>query len=48
MAELATTIYSFAGFRLDGVERLLYDDGLAVTLPPKVFDTLLMFVENAG
>ena len=48
MAELGTTIYSFAGFRLDGVERLLYDDGLAVTLPPKVFDTLRMFVENAG
>ena len=41
-------IYTFGGFRLDGAERLLYDGDAAVTLAPKVFDTLLMFVRNAG
>ncbi|MFZ1701357.1 MAG: alpha/beta fold hydrolase [Pyrinomonadaceae bacterium] len=48
MADLGTSIFSFAGFRLDAAERLLYEGDRAVTLPPKVFDTLLMFVENAG
>lgn len=41
-------IYTFSNFRLDGSERLLYDGAMAVTLPPKVFDTLLMLVRNAG
>lgn len=47
MAEDAT-IYSFAEFRLDGAERLLYDCNAAVMLPPRVFDTLLMLVQNSG
>ena len=42
------TIYTFSNFRLDGPERLLYDGDRAVTLAPKVFDTLLMLVKNAG
>src|SRR6187455_391172 len=41
-------IYTFGSFRLDGAERLLYDGDAAITLAPKVFDTLVMFVENAG
>lgn len=42
------TIFTFATFRLDAAERLLYDGVAAVTLPPKVFDTLLMFVQNSA
>ena len=41
-------IYTFGNFRLDGAERLLYDGDAAITLAPKVFDTLVMFVVNAG
>ena len=41
-------IFTFANFHLDAAERLLYDGDAAVTLAPKVFDTLLMFVRNAG
>lgn len=48
MAKADATIYGFAQFRLDAAERLLYDDTTTVTLPPKVFDTLLLFVANAG
>ncbi len=40
--------FSFASFRLDATERLLFDGDSVVTLPPKVFDTLLMLIENAG
>ena len=42
------TIYTFAGFHLDAVERLLIDGEGAIALPPKVFDTLLMLVQNSG
>jgi DNA-binding response OmpR family regulator len=41
-------IYTFERFRLDAAERLFFVDGTAVTLPPKVFDTLLMLAANAG
>jgi pimeloyl-ACP methyl ester carboxylesterase/DNA-binding winged helix-turn-helix (wHTH) protein/class 3 adenylate cyclase len=41
-------IYSFAGFTLDAAERTLADGTKAITLPPKVFDTLRMLVENGG
>ena len=41
-------IYTFSNFQLDGSERLLYDGGMAINLAPKVFDTLLMLVRNAG
>ena len=42
------TIFTFANFRLDAVERLLFSGVSVITLPPKVFDTLLMLVKNAG
>ena len=42
------TVYSFGNFRLDAGERLLFDGASAVTLPPKIFDTLLMLVANNG
>ncbi len=41
-------IYEFAGFRLDAEERLLFDGSTAVQLSPKVFDTLVLLVENSG
>jgi pimeloyl-ACP methyl ester carboxylesterase/DNA-binding winged helix-turn-helix (wHTH) protein/class 3 adenylate cyclase len=41
-------IYGFGSFRLDAGERLLFDGVKTVPLAPKVFDTLLLLVENAG
>jgi DNA-binding winged helix-turn-helix (wHTH) protein len=41
-------LYEFGPFRLDPVERLLYRDGEAVTLTAKIFDILLVFVQNSG
>ena len=40
--------YEFGSYRLDAVERFLYLDGQPIPLPPKVFDTLLVLVENSG
>jgi pimeloyl-ACP methyl ester carboxylesterase/DNA-binding winged helix-turn-helix (wHTH) protein/class 3 adenylate cyclase len=40
--------YSFCGFLLDADERLLFDHDNSIQLPPKVFDTLVMLVENNG
>ena len=42
------TVYTFENFRLDAAERLLFDGDVPVAIPPKLFDTLLMFVANAG
>lgn len=48
MADGAANIYRFGDFRLDVSERLLFRADQPLTLPPKVFDTLRMFVENSG
>jgi TolB-like protein len=42
--------YEFDRFRIDPVHRLLFEKGAAepVSLPPRVFDTLLYFVERPG
>jgi len=40
--------YEFGAFRLDVAERMLLCDGQRVSLSPKVFDTLLLLVENSG
>jgi pimeloyl-ACP methyl ester carboxylesterase/DNA-binding winged helix-turn-helix (wHTH) protein len=48
MPQMPVTSYHFGRFRLDPAERLLFDGDRSVTLPPKVFDTLKMLVENAG
>src|SRR5688572_21282202 len=41
--------YAFDGFRLDAQHRVLSRaDGEAIPLAPKVFDTLLYFVERPG
>src|SRR5437588_6328933 len=39
--------YEFGRFRIDPDERLLWREGEMVSLPPKVFATLLTLVENA-
>ncbi|HEY0429828.1 MAG TPA: alpha/beta fold hydrolase [Pyrinomonadaceae bacterium] len=41
-------IYSFANFRLDAAERILFDGVKTISLSPKVFDTLFLLVENGG
>ena len=48
MENLTAKIYEFDNFRLDEKERLLYDRQKAVSLAPKIFDTLLYLVENSG
>ncbi len=48
MNRTAELFYEFAGFRLDVSKRLLVRQGQPVDLAPKVFDTLLVFVQNAG
>src|SRR5512144_1079631 len=41
-------IYEFGPFRVDTRERQLLRDGVVVSLTPKVFDILLVLVENSG
>jgi DNA-binding winged helix-turn-helix (wHTH) protein/tetratricopeptide (TPR) repeat protein/TolB-like protein len=40
--------YRFGDFRLEVAERRLLCDGTVVPLTPKVFDTLVLLLENAG
>jgi len=40
--------YLFDGFRVDTSERLLFRDNREVPLTPKVFDTLLVLLENSS
>ena len=40
------SVYEFDRFRLDSAKLMLYRDGEAVTLPPKVVKTLAVMVEN--
>jgi len=41
-------VYEFSGYRLEPAERQLVCDGKPIALAPKVFDTLVFLVENAG
>ncbi|MDQ2976269.1 MAG: winged helix-turn-helix domain-containing protein [Acidobacteriota bacterium] len=43
-----TCVYAFLAFRIEVRERQLLRDGQPVPLPPKVFDVLLVLVENSG
>jgi serine/threonine-protein kinase len=45
---LAPRIYQFGQFRLDERTRLLRRDGDTLSITPKIFDTLLFLVSNAG
>src|SRR5215467_12110762 len=40
--------YVFGPFRLNSGERRLLREGVPVLMPPKVFETLVALVENAG
>src|ERR1041385_3043350 len=40
--------YQFDGFRVDVGERLLFKENREVSLTPKVFDTLLVLLENSS
>jgi DNA-binding winged helix-turn-helix (wHTH) protein/TolB-like protein/Flp pilus assembly protein TadD len=42
----STRIYEFTGFRLEVQEGLLLRNGAAVSITPKIFDMLLLFLEN--
>lgn len=44
----AGKVYEFGRFQLDASERLLFDGEKTISLAPKVFDTLLLLVENGG
>jgi pimeloyl-ACP methyl ester carboxylesterase/DNA-binding winged helix-turn-helix (wHTH) protein len=48
MENLFGKIYGFDKFQLDPGERLLFDGVKTIPLAPKVFDTLLLLVENGG
>jgi DNA-binding winged helix-turn-helix (wHTH) protein/Tol biopolymer transport system component len=41
-------LFEFGRFRLDRTERFLFQDGEAVPLSPRLFDTLMALVENRG
>jgi len=41
-------LFEFGRFRLDRSERFLFQDGAAVPLSPRLFDTLLVLLENRG
>ncbi len=47
-AENNKFVYEFGKFSLDPQEKTLFSDGLAMHLPPKEFETLLLLVENNG
>jgi DNA-binding winged helix-turn-helix (wHTH) protein/TolB-like protein/Tfp pilus assembly protein PilF len=40
--------YAFGDFRVDALTRELHQNGVSIALTPKVFDTLLYLVRNAG
>ena len=48
MAVSADRVYEFGEWRLEPSEHLLLRNGSAVPLGPKLFETLLVLVENAG
>src|SRR6266550_1928008 len=48
MSRQVNQLYEFGRFRLDPAEHMLLRDGQAVPLRPKVFDILLVLVENSG
>lgn len=45
---MSAHFYEFGPFRIDRVNHLLLRDGERVPLKPKVFDTLLLLIENRG
>ncbi len=48
MSRPAKRIYLFDTFRVDAAERILFKEDREVPLTPKVFDTLLVLIENSN
>lgn len=48
MTEQTQAVFEFDAFRVDACKRLLWRGDETVPIPPKVFDTLLVLVENGG
>ncbi|MBC7909663.1 MAG: winged helix-turn-helix domain-containing protein [Pyrinomonadaceae bacterium] len=48
MSRKSSHLYEFDQFRIDVAERLLLREGEVISMTPKVFDTLLLLVENSG
>lgn len=48
MSALEKPVYRFKDFELEPGERRLSQEGRAISLTPKVFDTLVLLVERAG
>src|SRR4051812_23035382 len=48
MQESETKIYEFGPFQLDTAERRLFRNGRIVPLTPKLFDILLLLVQQSG
>ncbi|NOT48538.1 MAG: hypothetical protein HOP17_12405, partial [Acidobacteria bacterium] len=48
MGPLNTRFYEFGAFRVDAAEHIVLRDGQIIPLTPKVFETLLVLVENSG
>jgi DNA-binding winged helix-turn-helix (wHTH) protein/TolB-like protein/Tfp pilus assembly protein PilF len=48
MSQQTSRLFEFGPFRIDTANRLLLRDGKPIALKPKVVDTLLVLVENAG
>lgn len=48
MSNISNKLYEFGEFRLNEREKNLWQGDKLIQLPPKVFDTLLLLVQNAG
>lgn len=48
MSKSTGLVYKFDPFLLDTTERILVRDGRPISLKPKLFDLLLVLVENSG
>jgi Tol biopolymer transport system component/DNA-binding winged helix-turn-helix (wHTH) protein len=48
MGSSDTRFYEFGPFRLDAAEHIVLRDGQIIPLTPKIFETLLVLVENSG
>ncbi len=48
MSRQAAHIYEFDSFRLDPDERVLFRDGVPISVSPKIFETLLVLVRESG
>src|SRR5712691_1605912 len=48
MPQKTQQIFEFGNLRLNVAERLLLRDGTPIPVTPKVFDTLILLLENRG